>query len=688
MFRKILIANRGEIACRVIATARRLGIASVAIYSAADAKARHVALADEAWPVGPAPARESYLASEKIIAAARRAGAEAIHPGYGFLAEAPAFAAACAEAGLVFIGPPAAAIRAMGSKAAAKALMERSGVPLVPGYHGEAQDLATFQEAGQRIGYPLLVKASAGGGGKGMRIAARPEDLAAAIEGARSEARSSFGNDRLLLEKYLAAPRHIEIQIFADAHDHVVSLFERECSIQRRHQKVIEEAPAPGMSVGLRRAMGEAACRAARAVGYVGAGTVEFMLADEAFHFMEMNTRLQVEHPVTEMITGQDLVEWQLRIAAGEPLPLSQNELRVDGHAIEARIYAEDPAQDFRPANGTLVHLKEPGPDPAVRIESGVRAGDVITPYYDPMIAKLIVHSQDRAASLRRLEAALAEYEVVGIATNLDLLRAIAAHPDFSRAAIDTGFIARHAEALLARPQAEADEPVLWAAAVLAALAEMRARRAAEAASSGDPFSPWNLADAWRMNGDGYQDLLLRRGERTESVRIHPREDGASRLELPGGSVRAEIEPAPDGSMALRLEGVRHRLRVVRHEAALVVIRDGRNHVFHIIDPLTPPTGADAGSERLVAPIPARVARVLVSAGTPVRKGDPLVVLEAMKMEMTIVAPFDGTVETVPHGEDEMVEEGMELVTFAAPEPAQTPPWAGGHGQTKSRMPE
>ncbi len=674
MFGKILIANRGEIACRVIATARRLGIASVAIHSVADARARYVSLADEAWPVGPAPARESYLAIGRIIDVARRAGAEAIHPGYGFLAENAEFAEACAEAGIVFIGPPPAAIRAMGSKAAAKTLMERSGLPLVPGYHGEAQDFPAFRAAAERIGYPVLVKASAGGGGKGMRIVARAEEIAAAIEGARSEARSAFGDDRLLLEKYLAESRHIEIQVFADAHGNVVSMFERDCSLQRRHQKVIEEAPAPGMTQVRRRAMGEAACRAARAVGYIGAGTVEFIADGEEFYFMEMNTRLQVEHPVTEMITGQDLVEWQLRVAAGEALPLAGEALRIRGHAIEARVYAEDPAQDFRPATGTLVHLGEPRADAAVRIDSGVRAGDAITPYYDPMIAKLIVHGEDRAEAVRRLAAALRHYEIVGVETNLDLLRAIAAHPDFARGALDTGFIARHAAVLLAAPAAEAGDGVLWAAAACAWLADARARRAAEAASSADTFSPWNATDAWRMNGDGYQDLMLCRAEQASVLRIHPEADRACRIEFPdgpmGGSVRAEASEEPGDGMALRIDGVLCRLRVVRREGALVVIRGGRNHLFHIADPLAPPAGEEAGSERLVAPIPARVARVLVSPGARVRKGDPLVVLEAMKMEMTIVAPFDGTIESVPHGADEMVEEGTELVTFAARETA------------------
>jgi 3-methylcrotonyl-CoA carboxylase alpha subunit len=676
MFQKILIANRGEIACRVMATCKRLGIATVAVYSAADARARHVDLADEAWPIGPAPARQSYLVIERIIDAARRSGAEAIHPGYGFLSENAAFAEACAEAGIVFIGPPPAAIRAMGSKAAAKALMERAGVPLVPGYHGEAQDAATLDAAAARIGYPVLIKASAGGGGKGMRVVERPADLAAAIEGAKREGAASFGDDRLLIERYLTRPRHIEIQVFADNFENVVSLFERDCSIQRRHQKVLEEAPAPGMDPVRRTAMGEAAVAAARAVGYIGAGTVEFIAEGQNFFFMEMNTRLQVEHPVTEMITGQELVEWQLRVAAGEPLPLRQDQLRIRGHAIEARVYAEDPARDFLPSIGTLVHLRQPAETAAVRVDTGVRQGDAITPNYDPMIAKLIVWGEDRPGAVQRLAAALAQYEVVGVQTNLGLLRAIAAHPAFAAAELDTGFIARHPEVLLPEPtpapgDAGAPPPdtpdaAIWAAAALAVLADRRAARAAEAAASADPWSPWNVADAWRMNGDGYQDLVLRRGEASVTLRTHPAEDGTVWLDLPSGRTLAEATEDADTGMTLRLDGVVHRLRVVHHGDAMVVIRHGRNHVLHLIDPLAPPPRQDAGSDLVTAPIPARVARILVAPGTVVRRGAPLVVLEAMKMELTLVAPSDGTVATIRHAVDDMVEEGTELVTFVA----------------------
>ena len=667
MFRKILIANRGEIACRVMATCKRLGIATVAVYSDADAHACHVDLADEAWPIGPAPARESYLVIDKILDVARRSGAEAIHPGYGFLSENAEFAEACAKAGIVFIGPPAGAMRAMGSKAASKTLMERSGVPLVPGYHGEAQDFATLNEAATRIGYPVLIKASAGGGGKGMRVVERPADLEEAIEGAKREARASFGDDRVLIEKYLTRPRHIEIQVFADTHGNYVYLFERDCSIQRRHQKVVEEAPAPGMDPARRRLMGEAAVAAARAVDYVGAGTVEFIAEGDAFYFMEMNTRLQVEHPVTEMITGQELVEWQLRVAFGEQLPLTQEQLGIKGHAIEVRVYAEDPARDFLPSIGTLVHLRQPHESAYVRVDTGVRQGDQITPNYDPMIAKLIVWGKDRTAAVRQLAGALAEYEVVGVHTNLGLLRAIVTHAAFGQAELDTGFIGRHSHELMPAitlALSEADETAVWAATALAVLADQRKDKQAQMETSGDPWSPWSVADAWRMNGDGYQDLKFRRGEETVTLRSHPRADGSFRLELPTRSVEAEAVESDTGTF-LRVDGVSHRLRVVRRGAEMTVILAGQNHVLHQIDPLAPPRVESTGDNKLTAPIPARVSRVLVQPGDTVKKGVVLLVLEAMKMELTLSAPVDGTVETLRHGVGDMVEEGTELVTFA-----------------------
>ena len=595
MLRKVLIANRGEIACRVIDTARRMGVATVAVYSEADAGARHARMADEAWPIGPAPARQSYLVGERIIDAARRSGSDAIHPGYGFLSENADFAAACADAGLVFVGPPASAIRAMGSKAASKALMERSGVPLVPGYHGEAQDPARLAEAAARIGYPVLIKASAGGGGKGMRIVEAPDALAEAVEGAKREALASFGDDRVLIERYLTRPRHIEVQVFADSFGATVSLFERDCSIQRRHQKVVEEAPAPGMDPARRAAMGEAAVAAAQAVGYVGAGTVEFIVEDGAFYFMEMNTRLQVEHPVTEMITGLDLVEWQFRIASGEPLPAAAPAIR--GHAIEARVYAEDPARDFLPSVGALTHLRQPAGVPGrVRVDTGVRQGDAITPHYDPMIAKLIVWGEDRGVAVRQLRAALREYEVAGVRTNLGLLRAIAGHPAFAAGSFDTGFIAGHAAALMpaaAEADAEAAAPVVWAAAALRVLHDLRAEAAAQAEATGDPWSPWASLDAWRMNGDGHQDLHFRLdgSDAPVTARVHLLPGGGARLNLPTGAVRAELRDD-----ALLLDGVSRRVRVVRQGDTLTVIHGGRTWVLHRLDPLAPPRTEAAGA--------------------------------------------------------------------------------------------
>ena len=672
MFRKILIANRGEIACRVIATARRLGIATVAVYSEADAGARHTRLADEAWLIGPARARQSYLVREKIIEVACRSGAQAIHPGYGFLSENADFAAACAAADVVFIGPPEAAIRAMGSKAESKALMERSGVPLVPGYHGEAQDLALLRKAARDIGYPVLIKASAGGGGKGMRIVESPKDIEAAIEGAKREALASFGDDRVLIEKYLTRPRHIEIQVFADTHGNTICLFERDCSIQRRHQKVLEEAPAPAMDPARRKTMGEAAVAAARAVGYFGAGTVEFIAEGEAFYFMEMNTRLQVEHPVTEMITGLDLVEWQLRGAAGEPLPISADRLALRGHAIEARVYAEDPARDFLPSVGALTHLRQPREVPGrVRVDTGVTQGDQITPNYDPMIAKLIVWGEDRPAAVRQMAAALAEYEVVGVTTNLGLLRAIAAHPAYATGELDTGFIARHATNLMtAAPETDDSDAAIWAAAALTVVNDQRVAIKAAAEATGDPWSPWAEVDAWRMNGEGYQDLHFRRGDSpTVTLRTRPLPDGSFRLDLPAGSMHAEML-ADDAGARLLLDGVVRRLQVVRRGAELTVIIAGRNHALIQEDPLAPPRTETAGDERVTAPIPGRIARVMAQPGDIVEKNAPLVVIEAMKMELTLRAPRDGKIAKVFRAVDEMVEEGAEIVTFVSEERA------------------
>lgn len=661
MFDRILIANRGEIACRIIRTARRMAIHTVAVYSEADRNARHVELADDAWPIGAAPARESYLAIERIIAAAKKSGAQAIHPGYGFLSENASFAEACADAGIVFIGPPAAAIRAMGSKSAAKALMEKAGVPLVPGYHGAEQSAAHLAAAAAQIGYPVLIKASAGGGGKGMRIVETAADFAAALASAKREAAAAFGDDMVLIEKYLTRPRHIEMQVFADSHGGCVHLFERDCSIQRRYQKVVEEAPAPGMDPARRRAMGEAAIAASRAVDYLGAGTVEFIVAGPDFYFMEMNTRLQVEHPVTEMITGLDLVEWQLRIASGEPLPKRQDELGISGHAIEARVYAEDPARDFLPATGVVRHLRSPAEDREVRVDTGVREGDAVTIHYDPMIAKVIVWGEDREAALRRLRTALAEYEISGIATNLGFLARLAAQVDYAAGAIDTGFIARHRSDLV--PEAEPAPAWVLAAASLTLLRDQTMGALKLAAQSQDPHSPWNRRDGWRLNGDTYQDLAFLDGEERRAVRVHYRREGYQ-LDLPGGTVAAQADVAPDGTLRLTLDGVVRRARVLRWNDEFTVHHESGAHRLTYIDPLAPQLEEELAGGQLAAPMPGRIIQVLAEPGIEVRRGQALVVLEAMKMEHTIVAPADGIVASVGYGVGDLVEEGAELLVL------------------------
>ena len=669
MFTKILIANRGEIACRVARTARRMGVRTVAVYSDADAEARHVKAADQAVRIGPAAARESYLVAEHIIEAARATGAQAIHPGYGFLSENAGFAEACSRAGLVFIGPPPAAIRAMGSKSSAKAIMAKAGVPLVPGYHGDNQKPEALAAEAARIGYPVLIKASAGGGGKGMRIVRTTADFAEALSGAKREAAASFGDDSVLIERYLTTPRHIEIQVFADSHGNCVYLFERDCSLQRRHQKVIEEAPAPGMDPARRRAMGEAAVTAARAVGYVGAGTVE-MIADAGgtFYFMEMNTRLQVEHPVTEMITGQDLVEWQLRVAAGEKLPLGQDQLAISGHAFEARLYAEDPVREFLPAAGRVAHLRLPAESAHVRIDTGVAVGDSVGIHYDPMIAKLIVWDRDRRSALSRLARALADTQIVGLATNVAFLGAVARHPAFQSAEIDTGFIERHRAALVL-PAGPADDTVL-ALAALAVLLRRAEEAAAAARRSSDAHSPWHRTDGWRLNDDNQHTLRFRDGEDERSVIVHYRADGYA-VDLPSGAHMAvRGTRLSDGDIAADLGGRRLTATVIRQEMAdrddvLTVLCDGHAHRLAIIDPMRQAAAAEsAGGGRLTAPMPGKVIQVLVKVGDQVARGRPLIVLEAMKMEHTVAAPADGTVKSVRYAAGDFVEEGTELLSL------------------------
>ncbi|NLD68673.1 MAG: acetyl/propionyl/methylcrotonyl-CoA carboxylase subunit alpha [Limnobacter sp.] len=662
MFKKILIANRGEIACRVIETARRMGVATVAVYSDADANARHVRMADEAVAIGPAEARESYLVGERILEAAKQTGAEAIHPGYGFLSENEEFAEACEKAGVVFIGPPASAIRAMGLKAASKALMEQAGVPLTPGYHGQNQDPAFLAGEAERIGFPVLIKASAGGGGKGMRRVDRPEEFEAALVSCKREARNAFGDDDVLVEKFVLKPRHIEIQVFGDTHGNCVYLFERDCSVQRRHQKVLEEAPAPGMTPERRAAMGKAAVDAARAVGYVGAGTVEFIAnQDGSFYFMEMNTRLQVEHPVTEMITGIDLVEWQLRVASGEPLPLGQEQLEFDGHAIEARIYAEDPDRGFLPSIGRLVHLAPPAESEHVRIDTGVEQGDEITPYYDPMIAKLIVWGDDRRQALARMRQALAQYRIVGVANNVDFLARLVANPSFAHADLDTGLIERE-QALLFPPTDEVPEDV-W---LLAALAELlRERRLAEkrAARSPDPDSPWRRLDGWRIGGGSERVITLRRGETLQEVRAEVIGD-RYRLGIGERSVPARGTLGADSELQAHLDGRRLRAAVVASGERRQVFHAGRTWALSLVDRLWVGGEGEDLEGGLRAPMPGKVVALVAAPGATVEKGAPLLVLEAMKMEHTISAPCKGVVKRFHFAPGDQVTDGAELVEF------------------------
>ena len=670
MFTKILIANRGEIACRVAATARRMGVRTVAVYSDADASAKHVAACDEAVHIGGSAPRDSYLQWQRILDAAKATGAQAIHPGYGFLSENEAFANACAEAGLVFIGPPASAILAMGLKAESKRLMEKAGVPLVPGYHGADQDPHMLQHEADRIGYPVLIKASAGGGGKGMRAVEKAEDFAAALASCKREAINSFGSDAVLVEKYAQRPRHIEIQVFGDTHGNCVYLFERDCSVQRRHQKVLEEAPAPGMTPELRQQMGLAAVAAARAVNYVGAGTVEFIVEQPPeggmrFYFMEMNTRLQVEHPVTEAITGLDLVEWQLRVASGEPLPLKQEDLRIHGHAIEARICAETPDNQFLPATGRLdvyrkpahVAFQLPGEgrgEGLVRFDDGVREGDAISPFYDSMVAKLIVHGRTRAEALAKMDAALAQTRIVGLSTNVQFLRHVVASPSFAQANLDTALIPREAGVLFHQ------DKVGLNLAVAAAVAQtLLTERASEGQ---DPFS---RRDGWRPFG-----LTVRRfdfeylGQPVQASLTYLH-DGALQLAFgeTAGLLAFDARPCDNGTlMDLRFMGQRQTVQTWQRDEIVHIFCDLGATQITELDALAHAGVAAADVGRLTAPMPGKVVSFAVQAGDVVKKGQPLAVMEAMKMEHTIAAPADGTVAELMYAPGDQVAEGVELL--------------------------
>jgi len=668
MFNKILIANRGEIACRVAATARRLGIRTVAVYSDADANAQHVQACDEAVRIGGPSPRDSYLRADRILEVARATGAQAVHPGYGFLSENEAFAQACADAGIAFIGPPPSAIAAMGSKSAAKALMDKAGVPLVPGYHGDNNEPAFLAEQAGRIGYPVLIKASAGGGGKGMRRVDKADDFIAALASCQREAKSSFGDDHVLVERYVTRPRHIEIQVFGDSQGECIHLFERDCSVQRRHQKVLEEAPAPGMSEARRAEMGAAAVAAAKAVGYVGAGTVEFIAeevddGDLRFYFMEMNTRLQVEHPVTEGITGLDLVEWQLRVAAGEPLPLQQAELRIHGHAIEARICAENPDGGFLPATGTMDVLRWPahvafertnGVQP-VRVDAGVREGDAISPYYDSMIAKLIVWGEDRAQALARLDAALAATQIVGLQTNVAFLRRVVACDSFSTADLDTGLIERERAVLLDQPPLPIE---LAAAGVVAhALDDEAALEGAD---------PWSQRRGWRLHGGARRHFDIEHAGTHHDAALARLHDGACVLEVGAGRWPFVARAMGGGVHDITLGDRRLRLTVHVHGERVAVFAPEGSIVVHEIDAIAHAGEGAGDAGRLTAPMPGKVIAFLAKAGDTVTRGQALAVMEAMKMEHTLTAPRDGVVSELLYAVGDQVAEGGELLRLAS----------------------
>jgi 3-methylcrotonyl-CoA carboxylase alpha subunit len=667
LFRVLLIANRGEIACRVAATARRMGIETVAVYSDADAASAHVAACDRAIRIGPPAAADSYLRIDRIIAAARDSGAQAIHPGYGFLSENAGFAAACTDAGLVFVGPPAGAIEAMGDKRQAKQLMRAAGVPLIPGYDGEDDAIDTLRAQAAAIGFPVLIKAALGGGGRGIRIVQAPEELEAAVASCRRESQAAFGNDRLLLERYLPRSRHVEMQVFADARGGCVWLGERDCSTQRRHQKVIEESPAPGLAPEQRLRMGEAAVSAARAVGYVGAGTVEFLVAaDGGFYFMEMNTRLQVEHPVTEMVTGLDLVEWQLRVAAGEPLPLRQDGVRVHGHAIEARIYAEDPEHGFVPSTGRIRHLALPahaafsvstaaaGGEPAsVRIDAAVRAGDLVTAHYDAMIAKLIVWGSDRESALIRMREALQATHLVGPANNVDFLYRLAGSAALAGGHVDTGFIGRELADLT--DPGDPFEPQAVAAAVAHLLAEETRAQTAD---------PWSNRQGWRLNGFAARRLRLRSGREEREAIVEYRPQATHLACGPWQGILA-IDAQQGTRIRLRLGDRALGADVVRDGDALHVFALGRHRVFSLVDPVGTAGEPDQDEDRLCAPMPGRIAAIHAAPGERVRRGQLLLVIEAMKMEHAIVAPHDGAVEEVRYRVGDQVEEGAMLVSLS-----------------------
>ncbi len=674
MFAKILIANRGEIACRIIKTAQRLGIKTVAVYSTADHKAKHVSMADEAWCIGEAPASDSYLRKDAIIEVALKSNADAIHPGYGFLSENAEFAQLCDDNNLVFIGPPISAIKAMGSKRNAKDIMTKAGVPLVPGYHGSDQSLQNLLASATEMGFPVLLKASAGGGGKGMRIVHAVADFSQSLDSCKREAEASFADDEILVEKYLDQPRHVEIQVFADNHGNIVHLFDRDCSVQRRHQKIIEEAPAPGISEKIRKSMAEVAIKAARAIGYAGAGTVEFLYdGDSKFYFMEMNTRLQVEHPVTEMITGLDLVEWQIRVALDQALPLKQNQIESKGHAFEVRVYAEDPDQDFLPASGSVVHLSTPAESTHVRIDTGIREGDDISIYYDPMIAKLVTWDRNRNSALERLRQALDSFRVVGVQTNLDFLSALSANDSFKNLEISTALIENQKQDLLPGKSEVSDELVAIAALYLMLKRVEQAK--AHAALSTDPFSPWHLASGWRSNQQSYHKLKFNDFNRTSSAESDSEGmvEAVIHFEEPDFLIEVnensfKVSGKLDGvNLSLSLSGLAMDIQVIEHDEKLHILGHGKTAVLGFQDSDHQHENSES-TGNLSAPMPGTIIEIKVEKGQQIHKNQDLLILEAMKMEHTISAPVDGIVTEIFFKQGDMVEEGAELIAIETPE--------------------
>lgn len=663
MFKKVLIANRGEIACRVISTLKKMGITSVAVYSDADRDSRHVKLADEAYHIGGSRPDESYLKADVLLALAKKVGVDAIHPAYGFLSENSSFARACPEAGIAFIGPTAESIEKMGAKDAAKALMEDANVPVVPGYHGENQDPDYLQEQAEKVGFPLLIKAVSGGGGKGMRVVNNAAEFAELLDSVKREALNAFADERVLLERYISKPRHIEFQVFGDSHENYVHLHERECSLQRRHQKIIEETPSPFLDDKTRQAMGVAAVNAARAISYLGAGTIEFIVGeDRSFYFMEMNTRLQVEHPVTEMVTGQDLVEWQVRVAAGQALPLKQEQITSTGHSFETRLYAENPNNLFLPSTGKLHHLRFPATDANLRVETGVEQGDTISVFYDPMIAKLVVWGEDREVARERLLNALGESGIIGVENNIAFLETLSTHPDFIGNKIDTQYIDKKLDTLLADSQVELPDNVLLAATVSILL---DGKQAVEdmAKISSDGNSPWFDTTGWRPNGQSQRSLFFSYEEANE-IEVQVTENDNHFIFHLENDLDVIAEVADNNVIRLQINGSWERFITLRHNDTMLVSWRNRWYALTEVNPFEPDLSATGGASNIIAPMPGKLLKVLVANGDTVTEGQPLAIIEAMKMEHTLSAPFDGEVDQVFYAAEDFVEADATLITF------------------------